>query len=38
MYLIRIKFMFVYFLVKFLILIDNVQVFFKVLNCFVFEY
>lgn len=38
MYLIRTKFMFVYFLAKLLILIDNVQVFLKVLNCSVFEH
>lgn len=38
MYLIRTKFMFVYFLAKLLILIDNVKVFLKVLNCSVFEH
>lgn len=38
MYLIRTKFMYVYFLAKLLILIDNVKVFLKVLNCSVFEH
>lgn len=38
MYLIRTKFMYDYFLAKLLILIDNVKVFLKVLNCSVFEH